>query len=74
MNIHAQTGDKVICSTFDAGYPLEQEHAKKHLVIGQQYTVDYTVIHDWSTDVYLQELPEIRFNSVFFEDIAPKAE
>lgn len=68
MNIYAKEGDKVICSTHNAGYDIEKEKVKKYLVIGQEYTIDCTVVDNWSTDVYLQEFPDIPFNSVFFED------
>jgi len=69
MNIYAENGDKVVCSTFDAGYKHEQQIAAKYLVIGKEYTIDQTVVDNWHTDVYLQEFPGVKFNSVFFEDV-----
>jgi len=69
MNIYAKEGDKVICSTFDAGYDADKIKAEAHLVLNQVYTINCTVVHDWSTDVYLQEIPDVKFNSVFFEDV-----
>lgn len=68
MNIHAKNGHKVICSTHDAGYDPDEERARKYLTVGDEYTIERTVVHSWFTDVYLQEFPEISFNSVFFED------
>lgn len=69
MNIYAKEGDKVVCYTFDAGYAYHQEIANKYLVIGQVYTIDHTEVDSWHTDVYLKEFPEVKFNSVFFEDV-----
>lgn len=69
MNIYAKEGDKVICSTLDGGYDYHEKIANKYLTIGQEYTIEETVVSDWHTDVYLKEFPEIAFNSVFFEDV-----
>lgn len=74
MHIYAQKGHKVICATFDAGYPSQRAHAEKHLVVGQEYTVDHTVVHNWHTDVFLEELPDLHFNSVFFDNAPIKSE
>lgn len=68
MNIYALEGHKVKCSTLNAGYEGEKTKAKKHLEVGKSYTVDYTNVDNWSTDVFLKEFPGIGFNSVFFED------
>lgn len=69
MNIYAKDGDKVICSTLDAGYEHHKEVANQYLEVGKIYTVEYTIVDSWHTDVYLKEFPEINFNSVFFEDV-----
>lgn len=66
MNIYAKENDKVICKTHSAGYTNDVE--KKHLEIGKQYTVERTIVHQSSTEVFLKEFPGISFNSVFFED------
>lgn len=68
MNIYAKKGDRVICDTFNAGYPDDQEIAKEYLEIGGIYTVETTIVHRWHTEVFLQEFPDVSFNSVFFED------
>lgn len=68
MNIYALEGHRVVCDTYEAGYPVEREDAEKHLVIGQTYTVDRTEVGGWSTCVYLKEFPGKGFNSVFFKD------
>ena len=70
MNIYAIKGHRVKCNTLDAGYEYDQQRAKEHLEVGKEYTVDYTEVDNWTTRVFLEEFPEISFNSVFFEDVA----
>jgi len=38
-------------------------------LIGKIFTIDYTNVHGWSTSVYLEEIPNISFNSVNFVDV-----
>jgi len=45
-------------------------YANEHLEDGKEYTVDYTVVHNWRTDVYLIEVPGRSFNSVVFEELS----
>lgn len=68
MNIYAKHGHKVVAKHLDWGYPLDAEKAIKYLTKEQEYTVDYTVVDSWSTEVLLVEFPDIAFNSVHFED------
>lgn len=68
MNIYAEEGHKVVFSNPNAGLFIHQEMAAKHLTVGETYTVDYTDVGGWSTDVYLKEVDGVRFNSVLFED------
>jgi hypothetical protein len=68
MNIRAKKGTKVVFAYPDAGYPFDQEFAKKHLVAGETYTVEKTVIRSCETDVFLKEFPDMSFNSVLFTD------
>ncbi len=74
MNIYALNGHKVKCSTFQAGHDFQKEEVKKHLKIGDTYTIERTVVHSSSTSVVLQEFPNISFNSVFFEDAIEQSE
>jgi len=39
MDIYAQPGNKVRFTNPNAGYPRDQEIAKKHLKLGKNYTV-----------------------------------
>lgn len=68
MNIYALKGYKVKCKTLSAGYGYDKEVAKKYLEVGKQYTVEKTEVGNWHTYVLLQEFPNVKFNSVFFED------
>jgi len=75
MNIFALEGHKVVCTTFDAGYEVDQRVAKKYLEIGKIYAVHYTEVSGWSTEVHLEGFPpDVSFNSVFFEDIEEQSE
>lgn len=74
MNIYAINGHKVVCSTFDAGYDHDKKKAQKYLKLGEEYTVDYTIVDSWFTTVYLKEVPTIGFNSVFFEDLVEQSD
>lgn len=68
MNIYARNGHKVIFANPTAGYKDDQRIAKQHLTVGHSYTIDYTDVGSWHTDVYLLEFPNRAFNSVMFED------
>jgi putative FmdB family regulatory protein len=68
MNIHSEPGSLVRFAHPNNGYKSESDLAKKHLTLNEIYTVQYTVVHNWSTDVRLLEVPDITFNSVCFED------
>jgi len=68
MNIRAKKGTKVIFSNPDSGYPDQVALAAEHLTIGATYTVERTEVFDWHTNVYLQEVPDVGFNSCLFEE------
>lgn len=69
MNIYALKGHKVRCHTFNAGYKYDRVVATKYLNVNEVYSVDYTEVESFSTIVVLQEFPNVRFNSVFFQDV-----
>lgn len=39
------------------------------LTVGNIYTVLKREVHSWHTKVYLEEFPDMKFNSVSFEEI-----
>jgi hypothetical protein len=59
MNIEANKGTQVIYNG-TGGYDADLKHANKYLTIGTTYTVEHTVIHNFNTDVYLEEFPKDR--------------
>lgn len=67
MDIYARAGTKVIFAHPQAGYEPEQQLAAKCLQVGKTYIVLKTVIDTYHTDVFLEEVPGISFNSVLFE-------
>jgi len=69
MNIYANEGFKVRVATLKGGYPIHQELAEEHLEVGKEYTIDSTSVSGFHTDVRLEEIPNVNFNSVFFEDV-----
>lgn len=79
MNIYALPGHRVKVTerTSQAGDSYDAKKVSEHLEIGKIYTVLRTEVHNWSTDVYLQEFEDFRypsgrpihFNSVNFEDV-----
>lgn len=74
MNIYALKGHKVKAVDTTPGYHYQIQRAEKYLKIGKVYTVEYTEVHSESTDVVLQEIPGVEFNSTCFEDLRPQAE
>ncbi|MCE7991648.1 MAG: hypothetical protein HEP71_06700 [Roseivirga sp.] len=73
MNIYALNGHKVRLIRTDMGYEYQKERAEKYLKLRGVYTVDYTEVHSGSTEVYLEEVPDLAFNSTCFEDIKPQS-
>ena len=71
MEIFALKGYKVRVTEKSKrnGNDYDIEKVKEHLTVGETYTVDYTNVHSSSTDVYLEEVPDVRFNSVNFEGV-----
>lgn len=49
------------------GWDSDLKHADKYLSVGQTYTLNSADIGGWSTKFYLNEFPNIRFNSVHFK-------
>ena len=39
------------------------------LEIGKEYTLEDIIVHSWHTIVYIEEFPDMKFNSVAFEEI-----
>lgn len=67
MDIYAEPGTEVVFNHPDAGYLGDKEQATEHLTVGETYTVEFTRVGAWRTDVGLVEVPNVLFNSVFFD-------
>lgn len=66
MNIYALRGHKVRCiATEDEASAI----IFTCLEVGKEYTIENTEVGNWCTDVYLQEFPNVKFNSILFEDV-----
>ena len=68
MDINAEPGTKVAFHNPNSGYPYDQKRAAEYLELGEVYTVKMTRIDHWVTHVWLEEIPDVAFNSVMFED------
>jgi hypothetical protein len=68
MDIYAVPGAKVVFSHPGAGHSFDRENAAKYLTVGATYTVRSTEVDESRTEVVLQEVPFVRFNSVSFSD------
>ena len=73
MNVYAHKGDQVVFLG-ENGYELELTQAHKFLKTGKVYTVLRTEVYEWHSYVWLQEIPQVPFNTVQFEDLVEKVD
>ena len=69
MDINATPGTKVSYHNPNAGWASDGKNADVHLLTGEVYTVKKIDIRDWMTHVWLEEIPDVSFNSVMFNHI-----
>ena len=69
MNMYAKNGTRVKYHSFPK-HPEAEKH-DRFLVNGAIYTVRFTVVHGWHTEVFLDYIPG-SFNHVFFEEVLPE--
>ena len=69
MNIYSQPGTQVVYANVTAGWDYDQEQAQAYLVPNTIYTIAATEIDDSRTLVLLEEVPDVWFNSVLFDDL-----
>jgi hypothetical protein len=76
MNIYSLHGHKVRVTTKTLGNGSREEQllVDEQLSCDVPYTVDKTIVSEFSTQVYLKEREGICFNSVNFEDIHSQSE
>lgn len=65
MDINSPVGS-ILVYTSNGGYDLERAEANKFLTVGKAYTMSSATIHNWKTDIMLEEFPNKIFNSVMF--------
>jgi len=71
MEIYAIKGHlvKVTEETKNYGHSSDVELIKEKIQIGKTYTVDHTNVFGFRTEVFLEEIPGVAFNSVNFVDV-----
>jgi hypothetical protein len=70
MNIWSPEGSKIKFTNPTAAMD-EGRHAQKYLKLNEVYTIQNIEVGDSFTDVWLEELPELAFNSCHFENVDP---
>ncbi len=65
--LNCSPGDKLRFAYPNNGYESDQVSAKKHLELDKVYTLSRIRVDKWFTVVMLEEVPDVRFNSVLFE-------
>lgn len=71
MNINAEPGTKITVTerSINNGYQGDKESANKYLRVGNIYTLNNVDISPFVTYIEVEELPNLIFNSIHFEDI-----
>lgn len=65
-------GQRVVFAFPKNGYEHDVQTAAKYLTPDATYTVSSVRVEGWSTDLTLEEVPHVRFNSVQFGYAKPK--
>ena len=70
MKLYAEKGHRVTVTeqSIKNGYDYDKEKAEKFLKVGKVYTLESMEVHNWSSTVKLQEVPNQEFNIVNFVD------
>lgn len=71
MDINTPIGKKITTSvqSLKNGSEQEQSYAILYLKPKRQYTLKKIVKYDWHTDIWIAEVPGVKFNSVQFENL-----
>jgi hypothetical protein len=64
--IYCEKGDRIVFINYN-GSEYDLKKAQQYLNEGQYYTVNKIDIGSWCSDIYLEEFPDINFNSVMFK-------
>jgi len=71
MSAYTKPGEKVIVTgqSIQNGRTADSEKARQHLIVGQTYTIRKVQAGGSYTDVWLEEVSGVKFNSVLFENV-----
>lgn len=61
-------GDKIKLYTLDVGVKYQQRRVKEYLELGKTYTVEKPMVDKYSSNVILQEVPNVAFHTEFFKE------
>ena len=68
MDILSGPGTKVVFENPQNGHPEDKELASKYLEVDGIYTVEKIKAKSWHSEVFLEEVQGIAFNTVLFEN------
>jgi hypothetical protein len=68
MNLDTKPGQKVVFNHPNDGMAYDIDLAKKHLVLGKVYTIEHILVYPFYTEIFLEGLPCLPFNSVQFDN------
>ena len=71
MSLETKPGAKITVTSQSIHNGTEENKgdAALYLKPKRQYTLKKIVVHDWHTDVWISEIPGVKFNSVQFENL-----
>ena len=70
--LNLSRGDKIITKNLSGGYPRDQELVNEHLTQNEIYTINTMYVDRSITHITIQEIPNIKFNSVHFTPLLSK--
>lgn len=68
MDIFSEPGTRVIFDRPNNGTKYDKDNCAEFLALGAFYTIEKTEVGDYSTRVFLREIPGRWFNSVMFSN------
>ena len=71
MSLETKPGVKLLVTSesIKNGTDDDKVNADLYLRPKRKYTLKKIVVHDWHTDIWVEEIPGVKFNSVQFENI-----
>lgn len=71
MSLDTKKGDKITITdaTCNNGFESDRLLIRKHLKPGENYTVKYVDLGKFYSVVYIEEVPDVAFNTVNFENV-----